>query len=56
MARQWQHLDPPTPVELLAPLWLADEDRPIHQPGDRVELPADVAEALIDAGFARATE
>jgi hypothetical protein len=27
MARKWQRFDPPTPVELLAPLLLADEDR-----------------------------
>jgi hypothetical protein len=56
MARGMQPVVPPTPVELLAPVWLADEDRPVHQRGDQVVLPADVARWLIDLGLARATD
>jgi hypothetical protein len=43
-------------VELLTPVWLAGEDRPIHHCGDVVVLSADVARELIDQGFARAAE
>jgi hypothetical protein len=57
MARMIEGSNPQTPVVLLTPVWLAgDEDRPLHQPGDRVELPADVARWLIDDGLARAIE
>jgi hypothetical protein len=57
MARKIERPDPPTAVELLAPVWLAgDEDRPLHRRGDRVVLPADVARWLIDDGLARAIE
>jgi hypothetical protein len=55
MARKIGQPDPPALVELLAPVWLAgEEDRPLHQRGDRVALPADVARSLIDEGLARA--
>jgi hypothetical protein len=56
MARQIQGLEPPRPVELLTPVWLVDEDRPLHDCGDRVVLPADVACRLIDEGLARDCE
>ena len=55
MARMTVRPDPPTPVELFAPVWLAgDEERPLHDCGDRVVLAADVAGWLIDEGLARA--
>ena len=55
LARQIKQLDPPTRVEILAPLLLADEGRPLHR-GDQVALPAGVAHRLIDDGLARAAE
>jgi hypothetical protein len=50
-----KRLDLPTPVEILAPLWLAEDDRPLHR-GDQVVLPAGVARRLIDDGLARSAE
>jgi hypothetical protein len=55
LARQLKRLDQPTPVEILAPLWLAEEDRPLHS-GDQVVLPAGLARRLIDDGLARSAE
>jgi len=55
LAQQLKRLDPPTPVEILAPLLLAAEDRPLHR-GDQVVLPAGLARRLIDDGLARSPE
>jgi hypothetical protein len=55
LARQLKRLDLPTPVEIVAPLLLAEEDRLLHR-GDRVVLPAGVAHRLIDDGLARSSE
>jgi hypothetical protein len=55
LARQIKELDPPTQVEILAPLLVADEGRPLHR-GDQVALPAGFARRLIDDGLARAAE
>lgn len=55
LARQLKRLDRPTPVEILAPLLVADEGRPLHR-GDHVTLPAGLAGTLIDDGLARPAE
>jgi hypothetical protein len=55
LAQQLKQLDAPTPVEILAPLLVADDDRPLHR-GDRVVLPAGLARRLIDDGLARPSE
>jgi hypothetical protein len=55
LARQMKRLDPPTPVEILAPLLLPEEDGPLHR-GDQVVLPAGLARMLIDHGLARSPE
>jgi len=54
LARQLKRLDPPTPVEIVAPLLMA-KDRPLHR-GDQVVLPAGLARRLIDDGLARLAE
>ena len=48
--------EPTTRVELLEPISLADEDRPLHKAGDQVDLPSEVANVLIRDGLARAIE
>ena len=55
-ARQLGPPEPTTRVELLEPISLADEDRPLHKAGDQVDLPADIASFLIAHGAARAIE
>ena len=55
LARQMKRLDSPTSVEILAPLLMSEEDRPLHR-GDQVVLPAGIARRLIDDGLARAVE
>jgi hypothetical protein len=47
LARQLKRLDRPTPVEILAPLLVAAEGRPLHR-GDQVVLPAGLARRLIE--------
>jgi hypothetical protein len=55
LAQQLNRFDRPTPVEVLAPLLVAEDGRPLHR-GDQVVLPAGVAGRLIDDGLARPTE
>jgi hypothetical protein len=55
LARQLKRLDRPMRVEILAPLLVAEDGRPLHR-GDRVVLPAGVADSLIDDGLARPAE
>jgi hypothetical protein len=55
LARQLRRLDEPTTVEIVAPLLMAEEGRPLHR-GDQVVLPAGTARVLIDDGLARPAE
>ena len=55
LARQLKRLDRPTRVEILAPLLVAEEGRPLHR-GDQVVLPAGLARRLIDDGLALRAE